>query len=245
MLPHWHRTSIVLNGHQSEQVFTESNCINPTFTMDKLAAIRQDYTKASLDLESIHSNPIIQFSKWLEEAINAKVLEPNAMNLATLSEKGRPTSRIVLLKGIENGQFLFYTNYQSNKGKELDLNPVCGLNFFWPELERQVRIEGNVHRVDEQTSDTYFQSRPRGSQVGAWASPQSAPIKDRHILEQRVVEIEKRFEGQEILPRPKQWGGFAVEPIEMEFWQGRPSRLHDRIVFTKTGEQWNVNRLAP
>jgi len=212
--------------------------------MEGLAGLRTDYTKASLDNKSIEPNPIAQFEKWFREAIDAKVLEPNAMNLATLSE-GRPSSRIVLLKGIHNNQFVFYTNYQSQKGKELDLHPECALNFFWPELERQVRIEGIAHRVDTALSDEYFQSRPRASQVGAWASPQSSIIKDRDILEQRVKEIEKRFEGKEVLPRPNQWGGFTVEPFEIEFWQGRSNRLHDRIQFSKVDNQWKINRLAP
>src|SRR6478609_958666 len=158
--------------------------------MEGLAGLRTNYTKASLDNKSIDQNPIAQFEKWFREAIDAKVLEPNAMNLATLSESGRLRSRIVLLKGIHNNQFVFYTNYQSQKGKELELHPECALNFFWPELERQVRIEGIAQRVDTALSDEYFQSRPRASQVGAWASPQSTIIKDREILEQRVKEIE-------------------------------------------------------
>jgi pyridoxamine 5'-phosphate oxidase len=213
--------------------------------MESIAALRKDYSKASLDIKSIDSNPITQFEKWFKEALNAKVLEPNAMNLATISESGRPTSRIVLLKGIESNQFLFYTNYQSHKGKELDKRPECALNFFWPELERQVRIEGIAQRVGTQLSDNYFQSRPRASQIGAWASPQSSIIKDREILEQRVLEIEKRFEGKSILPRPNQWGGFAITPFEIEFWQGRPNRLHDRLLFSKVDDQWRINRLAP
>jgi pyridoxamine 5'-phosphate oxidase len=213
--------------------------------MEGIAGLRTDYIKASLDNKSIDQNPIAQFEKWFREAIDANVLEPNAMNLATLSESGRPSSRIVLLKGIHNNQFVFYTNYQSQKGKELDLHPECALNFFWPELERQVRIEGFAQRVDTTLSDEYFQSRPRASQVGAWASPQSSIIKDRDILEQRVKEIEKRFEGKDVLPRPNQWGGFAVEPFEIEFWQGRSNRLHDRIQFSKVDNQWKINRLAP
>jgi pyridoxamine 5'-phosphate oxidase len=214
-------------------------------TMKELADLRKEYTRASLDISSTHKNPVAQFEQWFKEAMDAKVLEPNAMNLATISETGRPTSRIVLLKGIEREQFLFYTNYQSQKGKELEANPECALNFFWPELERQVRIEGIAQRVDDQRSEEYFQSRPRGSQVGAWASPQSAIIKDRQLIEERVKEIEKRFEGETVLPKPKQWGGFAVEPFEIEFWQGRASRLHDRLVYTKVDDQWTVNRLAP
>jgi pyridoxamine 5'-phosphate oxidase len=213
--------------------------------MEGLANLRKDYSKASLDVDTIDPNPIVQFEKWFKEAVNAKIPEPNAMNLATVSESGRPTSRIVLLKGIENNQFLFYTNYQSQKGRELDLRPECALNFFWPELERQIRIEGIAQRVDTKTSDDYFQSRPRGSQIGAWASPQSAIIRDRKILEDRVKEIEKRFEGKTVLPRPNQWGGYAIAPFEIEFWQGRSSRLHDRLCFTQVEGKWQLHRLAP
>jgi pyridoxamine 5'-phosphate oxidase len=213
--------------------------------MKGLSEIRTEYSKSSLDASSVSADPIKQFEKWFEQALDSKALEPNAMTLATLSESGTPTSRIVLLKGVENGQFVFYTNYQSQKGKELDRNPACSLNFFWPELERQVRIEGVAQRVAPESSDAYFQSRPRPSQVGAWASPQSSLIKDRIILEQRVLQIEKRFKDLKVLPRPKQWGGYAVAPMEIEFWQGRPNRLHDRIVYTFIDKQWKINRLAP
>ncbi|HRK54175.1 MAG TPA: pyridoxamine 5'-phosphate oxidase [Cyclobacteriaceae bacterium] len=213
--------------------------------MKVISEIRTDYSKATLDINSVDKNPIIQFQKWFEQAIASQALEPNAMNLATLSEKGRPTSRIVLLKGIENEQFIFYTNYQSQKGRELELNPACALNFFWPELERQVRIEGVVSRVSADASDSYFQSRPRSSQVGAWASPQSTLIKERSILEERVVQIEKKYKDLKVLPRPKQWGGYGVTPFEIEFWQGRPNRLHDRIVYTLVDGKWKINRLAP
>ena len=213
--------------------------------MKGLSDIRTDYSKATLDINSVEKNPFAQFEKWFKQAIDSQALEPNAMNLATLSENGRPTSRIVLLKGIENAQFVFYTNYQSKKGKELELNPACALNFFWPELERQIRIEGVVSRVSAETSDTYFQSRPRASQIGAWASPQSTLIKERTILEERVVQIEEKYKDLKVLPRPKQWGGYGVTPLEIEFWQGRPNRLHDRIVYTLVDDQWTINRLAP
>jgi pyridoxamine 5'-phosphate oxidase len=213
--------------------------------MKGLDQLRQEYSKASLDVSTIDKNPIIQFEKWFKEATDAAVPEPNAMTLSTISEDGRPSARIVLLKGIEKDQFIFYTNYQSQKGNELDKNPACALTFFWPELERQVRIEGIAKRVDESTSENYFRSRPRGSQIGAWASPQSSIIKDRSILESRATELEKRFEGIDLLPKPKQWGGFAVEPFEIEFWQGRSSRLHDRIVFYRKDNEWVNHRLAP
>lgn len=213
--------------------------------MKPISEIRTEYTKASLDQSTVEKNPIVQFEKWFHEALEAEVMEANAMTLSTVTETGRPTARIVLLKGIEKNKFLFYTNYHSQKGKELDNNPACALTFFWPELERQVRIEGISERLESSVSEVYFQSRPRSSQVGAWASPQSTIIKNRSLLEERAREIEKRFAGKEILPKPKQWGGYAIEPHEIEFWQGRPSRLHDRIVYYKSENEWVIHRLAP
>jgi pyridoxamine 5'-phosphate oxidase len=213
--------------------------------MKALADIRKDYTKATLDSVSVDKNPILQFEKWFDEAIKSEIAEPTAMHLATVAADGRPSSRVVLLKGIENNQFVFYTNYQSQKGTDLAENPGCALTFFWPDVERQIRIEGIAERVTAITSDSYFKSRPRGSQVGAWASPQSSIIKDRKILEDRVAEIEKKFAGMTTLPRPNQWGGFGVEPFKIEFWQGRSSRLHDRILYTKVDQEWKINRLAP
>jgi len=207
--------------------------------------LRTEYRKSTLDSQSVDRDPIAQFDRWFTEAVKATVPEPNAMNLATISEDGRPSSRIVLLKGIAGGKFMFYTNYQSQKGKELEKNPACALNFFWPDLERQIRIEGVAQRLDATTSENYFQSRPRASQVSAWASPQSSLIRDRTILEERVKEIEKRFEGKDVLPKPHQWGGYGVEPFEIEFWQGRLNRLHDRIVYTRIEGEWRINRLAP
>jgi pyridoxamine 5'-phosphate oxidase len=198
--------------------------------MQPIADLRKDYTKASLDITDVNPDPINQFEKWFGEALEAKVLEANAMNLATVNESGRPTSRIVLLKGVEEREFVFYTNYQSRKGRELEQNPACALTFFWPELERQVRIEGTAERVDTTRSEKYFQSRPKQSQIGAWASPQSAVIGSRSLLEDRVVQLEKKFEGVPFLPKPNQWGGFKVSPLLIEFWQGRASRLHDRII---------------
>lgn len=213
--------------------------------MNDLASLRKEYSKAVLDTGNVLQDPVNQFTKWFEEALAAKIPEPNAMNLATVNENGRPASRIVLLKGIENHKFVFYTNYQSRKGKELDQNPACSLTFFWPELERQVRIEGSASRVDEKRSEKYFQSRPRGSQVGAWASPQSTLISDRFLLEERSKQLEDKFKGQDVLPKPNQWGGYEIDPLMIEFWQGRPSRLHDRILYTKADGEWKINRLAP
>jgi len=213
--------------------------------MHNLAEIRKEYSKATLDLTNVANDPIHQFTKWFDESIKAKVLEPNAMSLATVSNDNRPSCRIVLLKGIEESKFLFYTNYQSHKGRELENNPVCALTFFWPELERQVRIEGIASRVGENQSIEYFQSRPLGAQISAWASPQSSIIENRTILEERVKQIEKRFEGNNVLPRPQQWGGYAVEPHMIEFWQGRENRLHDRLEYLRVEGSWRIHRLAP
>ncbi len=213
--------------------------------MVSLADLRKEYSRGTLDENTVAKHPLVQFEKWFHEASQSEIPEPSAMNLATVSEKGLPSSRIVLLKGIENGCFVFYTNYQSRKGTQLEESPICALNFFWPELERQVRIEGATTRVAEDVSTAYFQSRPKESQIGAWASPQSTAIANRKILEERVKEIEKRFEGQPALPKPKQWGGFQVDPHWIEFWQGRQNRLHDRILYSKNDNGWTITRLAP
>jgi pyridoxamine 5'-phosphate oxidase len=213
--------------------------------MQNIADIRKDYTKASLDVTTVNLDPVTQFEIWFDEALKAQIAEPNAMNLATVNEDNRPSSRIVLLKGIENKKFLFYTNHQSKKGKALDNNPACALTFFWPELERQVRIEGIAERVNQATAEKYFQSRPRASQVGAWSSPQSIIIKDRSILQDRVSQIENKFLGLQVLPKPHQWGGYQIDPVMIEFWQGRASRLHDRIEYLKVDEKWKMHRLAP
>jgi len=213
--------------------------------LKSITDLRKDYSKFTLDGSTVNEDPIVQFNLWLEDALTSQVPEPNALTLSTVSEDGRPSGRIVLLKGLEQGKFIFYTNYQSQKGKELEKNPACGLTFFWPELERQVRIEGMASRTDIYSSEKYFQSRPRESQVGAWASPQSSMIVNRDILEERVKKIEEKYKGFEKLPKPKQWGGFAVEPLKIEFWQGRPNRLHDRILFTRMDGAWKIHRLAP
>jgi pyridoxamine 5'-phosphate oxidase len=213
--------------------------------MQNLSDIRREYTKSSLDVSTVNPDPLIQFTKWFDEIIQAQVIEPNAMHLATVNSDGRPSSRIVLLKGVENRKFLFYTNYQSKKGKELDSNPACALTFFWPDLERQVRIEGIAERVDHAIAEQYFQTRPRTSQLGAWASPQSSVINDRTILEERYLQMEKKFVNTPLLPKPHQWGGYQIDPFLFEFWQGRASRLHDRIEYVKVENQWKINRLAP
>lgn len=213
--------------------------------MQNIANIRKDYRLATLDISTVDANPIRQFEKWFGEVLNSEVMEPNAMHLATVNEQGRPSGRVVLLKGLEQSHFIFYTNYQSKKGQELEKNPACALTFFWPELERQVRVEGMVSRVDPALSDEYFQSRPLASQIGAWASPQSSIIANRSILEQRFSDIQKKFEGETVLPRPRQWGGYKVEPFQIEFWQGGPGRMHDRIQYVKVDTVWKVYRLAP
>ena len=177
--------------------------------MHKLDKLRKEYSKASLDISNVLTNPIDQFNKWFAEAMEAEALEPNAMSLATVGNEHRPSCRIVLLKGIEDDRFLFFTNYQSHKGKDLENNPVCALTFFWPEVERQVRIEGNVTRVDDRKSEEYFQSRPIGAQIGAWSSPQSSVISGREILEERVKQMEKKFEGQSHFTQTSSMGWFS------------------------------------
>jgi len=209
-----------------------------------IANIRKDYTLKSLTLAEVADSPLDQFMLWFEEAIAAEVNEPNAMNLATTNSLNRPSSRIVLLKGVDHG-LIFYTNYDSKKGKELQERPFAAANFFWPELERQIRIEGEVEKVSEAESDKYFYSRPIDSQIGAWASPQSQTIPNRSFLEQRENEMRSKFE-KETLQRPTHWGGFRLIPYYFEFWQGRASRLHDRIAFEKAANaHWVKKMLAP
>ncbi|MFO7257607.1 MAG: pyridoxamine 5'-phosphate oxidase [Bacteroidota bacterium] len=214
--------------------------------MHNLADLRREYTRASLELPEGVADPLHLLQTWLDDAIRAEALEPNAMTLSTVNEHGRPRARIVLLKGIHEGKLEFYTNYQSDKGLELEKNPACALTFFWPEIERQIRIEGVADRLSPEKSDAYFQSRPRGSQIGAWASPQSNAIANRRILEERFAQLEKKFGPDAPIPRPRQWGGFGVEPYVIEFWQGRANRLHDRICYTrKKDNSWTARRLAP
>ena len=213
--------------------------------MANIADLRREYARASLGIDNISADPVRQFNKWFSEALEAEVLEANAMSLATCNLDSRPSCRIVLLKGVEDNRFVFFTNFQSQKGKELEINPVCALTFFWPELERQVRIEGIVSRISDERSTTYFQSRPRGSQVSAWSSPQSSAIDSREILNERAAQIEERFKSHTVLPKPKQWGGYQVEPTMIEFWQGRPNRLHDRLAFFRLDNEWVIRRLAP
>jgi len=210
-----------------------------------LADLRQHYTKGGLEENQIPDSPFVLFNEWFLQAGELGVLEPNAMVISTVSADNKPSSRVVLLKGIEDEGFIFYTNYESRKGKELEHNPYISVLFFWPEAERQIRIEGKVSKISTETSKAYFVSRPRESQLGAWASEQSKPISSREELEQRFKEVEQRFQESDTIPMPNHWGGYAVSPASIEFWQGRVGRLHDRIIYEKHGDAWTKQRLNP
>ncbi len=215
----------------------------------ELADLRQSYTQRTLREADVRPEAVAQFRQWLDEAVAAQLPEPAALTLATVdAATGQPSQRVLLLKGLpDDAGFLFYSNYESRKGHELAGQPLAALNFFWPGLERQVRVEGVVEKAPAELSTDYFQSRPRSSQVGAWASPQSQVIGSRQELEAREHEVEARFAGQNPLPRPPHWGGYVLRPTRMEFWQGRPSRLHDRLVYEREagGRGWKISRLAP
>jgi pyridoxamine 5'-phosphate oxidase len=218
-------------------------------TDSELAALRQTYAQRTLLEADVLPDAVAQFRQWLDEAVAAQLPEPAALTLATVdAATGQPSQRVLLLKGLpDDAGFLFYSNYDSRKGHELAAQPLAALNFFWPGLERQVRVEGRVEKAADDVSTAYFQSRPRSSQVGAWASPQSQPIASREELEAREHDVEARFEGQAPLPRPPHWGGYVLRPTRIEFWQGRPSRLHDRLVYERAAnsESWKISRLAP
>jgi pyridoxamine 5'-phosphate oxidase len=212
--------------------------------MQQIADIRKDYKLQSLSENDTAENPFAQFEKWWADAIASNIDEVNAMTLATVTADGKPSARIVLLKGLKPNGFEFYSNYNSNKAQQIAANGHVALVFFWKELERQVRVEGTIEKISEEESNTYFLSRPISSQIGAWASPQSSVITTRDILEQNVEKFEKQF-SKNTMQRPPHWGGFIVKPTSIEFWQGRSSRLHDRILYTLQGESWVKSRLAP
>lgn len=212
---------------------------------NSIAAIRKVYQLESLLEKDLDRDPIKQFDNWWQQAIESKIDEPNAMALATCAAAGRPSVRIVLLKGIENNSFIFFTNYLSRKATEIHQNPFVSLLFFWKELERQVRIEGKISRIAAKESDEYFSSRPKESRIGAWSSPQSQVIDSRATLQENVEKYKAQF-GADNIPRPEFWGGYQVQPDRMEFWQGRPGRLHDRLQYSLTENNiWKIERLAP
>jgi pyridoxamine 5'-phosphate oxidase len=212
-----------------------------------LADMRREYQAGGLRRADLDANPIAQFQKWFAQAepiLRAKKLDANAATLATADQDGRPSARIILLKGLDKRGFIFFTNYGSRKGLELSANPHAALNFFWAELERQISISGTVERVSRADSERYFHTRPRNSQLAALGSDQSTIVKDREALEARFRELEEKFPGE--IPLPPNWGGYALNPVRLEFWQGRPSRLHDRFAYTRQADgQWKIERLSP
>lgn len=209
-----------------------------------VSQLREEYTKSTLDVSDVAANPIDQFRLWFDEALASGLPEPNAMTLSTATPQGKPSARIILLKAFDDRGFTFFTNYESRKGQELAANPFAALTSFYAAMERQVRIEGPVERVSEEESDAYYWSRPPGSRLGAWASNQSRVVPDRLTLDQRLATLEERAR-TESFPRPPHWGGFRVVPDAIEFWQGRPNRMHDRILYRRVGPSWTIERLEP
>jgi pyridoxamine 5'-phosphate oxidase len=210
-----------------------------------VADLRKEYTFQGLSEKDAHPNPFEQFKIWFDQALAAKLPEPNAMTIATATLDGKPSARMVLLKDYDERGFVFYTNYESHKGRQLVENPWGAIAFWWAELERQVRIEGRIEKVPPAESDAYFHSRPKDSQLGAWASNQSQVIDSGEVLEQRLQQLKEEYENKEV-PRPPNWGGFRVIPTEIEFWQGRPSRLHDRLLYQRSEDgSWRIQRLSP
>lgn len=212
----------------------------------QIRKLRSDYSRMELNESEIAKDPVFQFELWMKEALAANVSEPHAMALSTVSADGKPSSRIVLLRGFSAQGFVFYTNYNSKKGMDIAKNPYASLNFFWPQIERQVRVEGRLEKVSSETSEKYFNSRPRESKIGAWVSEQSQVIKSREVLENKFAELSAKYPAEKV-PCPPFWGGYLLKPSVIEFWQGRPNRLHDRILFTLSDDEisWNLQRLAP
>lgn len=219
--------------------------INKAFTSKQLADMRQQYKGALLDLKTSCNDPFLQFTTWFEQALHSETTEPNAMILTTANSDGVPSARTVLLKSYDRGGFIFFTNYTSRKAEDIESNPKVELLFYWPGLNRQVRIGGSVTKISSQQSDEYFASRPTGSKYAAWASPQSHTIESRADLEECVKKIKEKFPNENKIPRPLFWGGFRVFPVTFEFWQGQPDRLHDRIRYNLIDDCWKIERLAP
>jgi pyridoxamine 5'-phosphate oxidase len=207
--------------------------------------LRREHADIGIDIGDLHEDPLVEFNRWMQEAIDAELPLPNAMTIATVDERGRPSARVTLLKGVERGGFVFFSNYESRKGREMTVNPHVAVVFYWPQLGRQIRVEGSVERTSEAESFDYFQTRSRGSRIGAWASPQSQVIASRAELDALVAEIERRYPGEDV-PLPPHWGGFRLTPERIEFWNGRPNRLHDRIIYSRDEHgSWKRGRLAP
>jgi pyridoxamine 5'-phosphate oxidase len=209
-----------------------------------ISQLRREYAGQYLDKDIAGNNPISLFNKWFEEALQAEVRDANAFTLSTIGSNGRPAGRIVLIKGVEEGKFIFYTNYNSKKGQDLAANPVAAMTFYYKELDRQIRVEGTIEKIDSTESDKYFDSRPLKSRVGAWISEQSKPIPSRVALMRKFVEYNLKNIGRKV-ERPPNWGGYALLPDRIEFWQGRPNRLHDRINFRLHDKKWEIERLSP
>ena len=212
--------------------------------MSDLNEIRKEYTYSQLEIDNLDINPIVQFRYWLNDALKAGVSEPTAMVLSTVGNEGMPSSRVVLLKNLDNDGFTFFSNYESRKGIQITQNPNASLLFFWPQIERQVRIEGRVAKTPRHISDEYFQSRPEGSKIGAWASPQSRTVPSREYLDNLQNDYIRLFKSK-VLERPENWGGYKLFPHTIEFWQGRENRLHDRFEYKMNGSIWEIHRLAP
>ncbi|MBF45092.1 MAG: pyridoxamine 5'-phosphate oxidase [Flavobacteriales bacterium] len=210
--------------------------------MKSIKDLRTDYLKSELNVEDLAEEPVTLFKKWLSQAISYSN-DANAFVLSTVNSYGFPSSRVLLLRDVTQKGFSFFTNYSSRKSQEIEVNPNVCMNFFWPEMERQVRINGSINRLSEKESDDYFNSRPYESRIGAWSSPQSQVIKSREVLEKKIKELKKKYPNE--VPRPENWGGYLIIPNEIEFWQGRASRLHDRFLYKKEVESWMINRLAP